>query len=55
MAAVPPCNKDVIDDKIAMISVSWSIFRKNLPTSKAQQRCKAMLHQCSRLVVRAVD
>ena len=55
MAAVLPCNKGVIDDKIAMISVSWSIFRKNVPTFNAQQRCKALLHQCSRLVVLAVD
>ena len=30
-------NKGVSDDKIAMIAMRWRIFRKNVPTSSAQQ------------------
>ena len=37
MTADPPCNKGVIDAKIAMIAMRWRIFRKNVPTSNAQQ------------------
>ena len=33
MNADPPCNKGVIDNKIAMIAVGRRIFRKNVPTS----------------------
>ena len=51
MNADPPSNKGVIDNKIAMIAMRWRIFRKNVPTSNAQQSCIASLHQCSRLVV----
>ena len=50
MTADPLCNKGVIDDKIAMIAIGRRIFRKNVPTSNAQQSCIASLHQCSRLV-----
>ena len=50
MNADPPSNKGVIDNKIAMIAMHWRIFRKNVPTSNAQQSCIASLHQCSRLV-----
>ena len=43
-------NKGVLDDKIAMIAMRWRIFRKNSPTSNAQQSCIASLHLCSRSV-----
>ena len=41
MTADPLCNKGVIDDKIAMIAMRWRIFKKNGPTSNAQQSCIA--------------
>ena len=50
MNADPPSNKGVIDNKIAMITMRWRIFRKNVPTSNSQQSCIASLHQRSRLV-----
>ena len=55
MTADPLCNKGMIDDKIAMIATRWRIFRKNVPTSNAQQSYKALLHQCSGLVICVVD
>ena len=43
-------NKGVSDDKIAMTAMRWRIFRKNVPTSNAQQTYTALRHLCSRLV-----
>ena len=39
-----------MDDKIAMIAMRRRIFRKNVPTSNAQQSCIASLNLCSRFV-----
>ena len=44
-------DKGGMDDKIAMIAMRRRIFRKNVPTSNAQQSCiKASLNLCSRFV-----
>ena len=40
----------VMDDKIATIAMRWRIFRKNVPTSNAQQSGIASLNLCSRFV-----
>ena len=43
-------DKGVMDDKIATIAIRRRIFRKNVPTSNAQQSCIASLNLCSRFV-----
>ena len=43
-------DKGEMDDKIAMIAMRRRIFRKNVPTSNAQQSCIASLNLCSRFV-----
>ena len=43
-------DKGGMDDKIAMIAMRRRIFRKNVPTSNAQQSCIASLNLCSRFV-----
>ena len=43
-------DKGGMDDKIAMIAMRRRIFRKNVPTSNAQQSCIASLNVCSRFV-----
>ena len=43
-------DKGVMDDKIATIAMRRRIFRKNVPTSNAQQSCIASLNLCSRFV-----
>ena len=44
-------DKGGMDDKIAMIAMRRRIFRKNVPTSNAQQSCIASLNLCSKFVV----
>ena len=43
-------DKGGMDDKIAMIAMPRRIFRKNVPTSNAQQSCIASLNVCGRFV-----
>ena len=43
-------DKGVMDDKIATIAMRSRIFRKNVPSSNAQQSCIASLNLCSRFV-----
>ena len=43
-------DKGGMDDKIAMIALRRRIFRKNVPTSNAQQSCTASLNLCSKFV-----
>ena len=43
-------NKGVIDDKMAITAMRWTIFRKRDPTSNTKQTCIASLHLCRRLV-----
>ena len=43
-------DKGGMGDKIAMIAMGRRIFRKNVPTSNAQQSCITLLNLCSRFV-----
>ena len=43
-------DKGGMDNKIAMIALRRRIFRKNVPTSNAQQSCIASLNLCSKFV-----
>ena len=43
-------DKGGMDNKIAMIALRRRIFRKNVPTSNAQQSCTASLNLCSKFV-----
>ena len=43
-------DKGGIDNNIAMIAMRRRLFRKNVPTSNAQQSCIASLNVCSRFV-----
>ena len=43
-------DKGGMDDKIAMIAMCRRMFRKNVPTSNAQQSFIASLNLCSRFV-----
>ena len=43
-------DKGGTDDKIAMIAMRRRMFRKNVPTSNAQQSFIASLNLCSRFV-----
>ena len=43
-------DKGEVDDKTAMIAMRRRIFRKNVPTSNAQQSCIASLNLCSKVV-----
>ena len=43
-------DKGEMDDKIAMIAMRRRIFRKNVPTTNAEQSGIALLNLCSRFV-----
>jgi len=43
-------SKGVMENEIAVIVMQWRIFRKNVPTSNAEQSCTASLHLSNRLV-----
>ena len=43
-------DKGGIDNNIAMIAMRRRIFRKNVPTSNAQQSCIASLNVCSKFI-----
>ena len=43
-------DKGRMDNKIAMIAMCRRIFRKNVPSSNAQQSCITSLNLCSRFV-----